>query len=235
MGHASLAAVEGVPILLITDNTLLGTLLSAQIRGSGELLVQVISPSAMEERGVDRVERGTALLFDSSAFTRLCRSLADVAKTVPVIVIAEQVNLALVRRVLEIGGRGIIPTDFDPESFRMALLLSLRGETFFPSSAWLPTLRMSADCDPSAVELKDDRPAITWREREILNQLFQGISNKLIAYNLGITEATVKMHMSNLSRKLEAQNRTQLLVNAMKCGFVPPLMITATARAGEWA
>jgi DNA-binding NarL/FixJ family response regulator len=84
---------------------------------------------------------------------------------------------------------------------------------------------MSADCDPIGAPSADDRPLITWREREILNQLFQGISNKLIAYNLGITEATVKMHMSNLSRKLDAQNRTQLLVNAMKRGFVPPLVV----------
>jgi DNA-binding NarL/FixJ family response regulator len=225
MDHPNLPAAEDIKILLVTENTLLGTLLSSQFREAGGLSVQITAPGAIEERGLEKIDRGTALLLDSHSFNRLYRRLSDVATQNAVIVIAEQISLVLVRKVLEIGGRGIIPTDFDPDLFRMALFMALRGETFFPSSAWLPTLRMSADCDPIGAFDSEDRPPITWREREILNQLFQGISNKLIAYNLGITEATVKMHMSNLSRKLDAQNRTQLLVNAMKRGFVAPLMV----------
>ena len=225
MDHPNLPATDDLRILLVTENTLLATLLCGQFRDAGGLSVSILAPAAIEERGLEKIDRGTALLLDSNAFNRLYRQLSDVAAHNAVIVIAEQISLILVRKVLEIGGRGIIPTDFDPELFRMALLMALRGETFFPSSAWLPTLRMSTDCDPIGTPESEDRPAITWREREILNQLFQGISNKLIAYNLGITEATVKMHMSNLSRKLDAQNRTQLLVNAMKRGFVAPLMV----------
>ncbi|MCE2739378.1 MAG: response regulator transcription factor [Cereibacter sp.] len=225
MDPPNLPATEDLKILLVTDNTLLGALLSGQFREDGGLSIQITAPGLIEERGLEKIERGTALLLDSNAFNRLYRRLSDVAAHNAVIVIAEQISLVLVRKVLEIGGRGIIPTDFDADLFRMALFMALRGETFFPSSAWLPTLRMSADCDPIGAPSDEDRPLITWREREILNQLFQGISNKLIAYNLGITEATVKMHMSNLSRKLEAQNRTQLLVNAMKRGFVPPLVV----------
>lgn len=225
MDHHNAPMTECFRLLLITDNTLLGSLLSTQFREAGGLSVQVVVPATLEDRAYEKIERGTALLLDTHSFNRLHRGLADLASHTPVIVIAEQVSLALVRKVLEIGGRGIIPTDFDPELFRLALFLTLRGETFFPSSAWLPTLRMSTDCDPISSTPIEDRPSITWREREILNQLFQGISNKLIAYNLGITEATVKMHMSNLSRKLDAQNRTQLLVNAMKFGFVAPLMV----------
>jgi two-component system, NarL family, nitrate/nitrite response regulator NarL len=225
MDHPTTPAGEDLRILLVTDNTLLGTLLSAQFKETGGLNVQVAGPTLIDERGLEKVERGTALLMDYNAFNLLYKSLANVSGSNAVIVLADHVSLTLVRKVLEIGGRGIIPTGFDPDLFRMALQLALRGETFFPSAAWLPTLRMSTDCDPVRPAADEDRPPITWREREILNQLFQGISNKLIAYNLGITEATVKMHMSNLSRKLEAQNRTQLLVNAMKKGFVAPLMV----------
>lgn len=224
MDQPNLPAAEDLKIVLVTDNRLLGALLSGQFRDDSGLSIQITAPGLMEERGLEKIERGTALLLDPSAFNRLYRSLSDIAARNAVIVIAEQITLVLVRRVLEIGGRGIIPTDFDADLFRMALFMALRGETFFPSSAWLPTLRICADCDPISAPGTGDRPLITWREREILNQLFQGIGNKLIAYNLGITEATVKMHMSNLSRKLEAQNRTQLLVNAMKRGFVPPLV-----------
>jgi DNA-binding NarL/FixJ family response regulator len=225
MDHPSLPAMDDLRILLVTENTLLASLLCSQFREAGGPSVSIVAPGAIEERGLEKLDRGTALLLDTNAFNRLYRLLSDVASQNAVVVIAEQISLILVRKVLEIGGRGIIPTDFDPDLFRMALFMALRGETFFPSSAWLPTLRMSTDCDLIGTPESEDRPPITWREREILNQLFQGISNKLIAYNLGITEATVKMHMSNLSRKLDAQNRTQLLVNAMKRGFVAPLMI----------
>jgi DNA-binding NarL/FixJ family response regulator len=225
MDHPSLPAMDDLRILLVTENTLLASLLCSQFREAGGPSVSIVAPGAIEERGLEKLDRGTALLLDTNAFNRLYRLLSDVTSQNAVVVIAEQISLILVRKVLEIGGRGIIPTDFDPDLFRMALFMALRGETFFPSSAWLPTLRMSTDCDLIGTPESEDRPPITWREREILNQLFQGISNKLIAYNLGITEATVKMHMSNLSRKLDAQNRTQLLVNAMKRGFVAPLMI----------
>jgi|688.fasta_scaffold250493_2 DNA-binding NarL/FixJ family response regulator len=225
MDHPSLPAMDDLRILLVTENTLLASLLCSQFREAGGPSVSIVAPGAIEERGLEKLDRGTALLLDTNAFNRLYRLLSDVTLQNAVVVIAEQISLILVRKVLEIGGRGIIPTDFDPDLFRMALFMALRGETFFPSSAWLPTLRMSTDCDLIGTPESEDRPPITWREREILNQLFQGISNKLIAYNLGITEATVKMHMSNLSRKLDAQNRTQLLVNAMKRGFVAPLMI----------
>jgi DNA-binding NarL/FixJ family response regulator len=225
MDHPSLPAMDDLRILLVTENTLLASLLCSQFREAGGPSVSIVAPGAIEERGLEKLDRGTALLLDTNAFNRLYRLLSDVTSHNAVVVIAEQISLILVRKVLEIGGRGIIPTDFDPDLFRMALFMALRGETFFPSSAWLPTLRMSTDCDLIGTPESEDRPPITWREREILNQLFQGISNKLIAYNLGITEATVKMHMSNLSRKLDAKNRTQLLVNAMRRGFVAPLMV----------
>lgn len=221
MDHPNHAPTEDIRLLLVTDNTLLGTLLATQFGGSGGLAMQIASPSALEERGVERVDRGMALLLDSPAFNRLFRYLSVAATQMPVIVIAEQVSLGLVRKVLQIGGRGIIPTDFAPDLFKMALSLALRGETFLPSATWLPALRMTTDFNSGGAADTCDRPAITWREREILAQLFQGIGNKVIACNLGITEATVKMHLSNLSRKLESQNRTQLLVNAIKFGFVP--------------
>jgi DNA-binding NarL/FixJ family response regulator len=217
---------EDFRLILVTDNTLLGSLLSSQLREIGGLSVQVASPAALEERGIERIEKGTALLLDSSAFNRLFAILAASTAPMSIIVIADQISLLLVRKVLEIGGKGIIPTDFAPDLFRLALMIALRGETFFPSAAWLPMLRMSTEFDPGTAVTAANRPAITWREREILNQLFLGISNKMIAYNLGITEATVKMHMSNLSRKLDAQNRTQILVNAMKFGFVSFLAVS---------
>ena len=57
------------------------------------------------------------------------------------------------------------------------------------------------------------------REREILQLLVTGASNKLIATRLGITEATVKVHLKTLLRKIDVNNRTQAAIWAMNNGF----------------
>jgi two-component system, NarL family, nitrate/nitrite response regulator NarL len=57
------------------------------------------------------------------------------------------------------------------------------------------------------------------REQEILQSLVTGASNKLIAIKLGITEATVKVHLKTLLRKIDVNNRTQAAIWAMNNGF----------------
>ena len=59
------------------------------------------------------------------------------------------------------------------------------------------------------------------REREILQHLVMGASNKLIANRLGITEATVKVHLKTLLRKIDVNNRTQAAIWAMNNGIIP--------------
>jgi hypothetical protein len=71
MGHPNLPATEDLRILLVTENTLLATLLCSQFRDAGGLSVNILAPGAIEERGLEKIDRGTALLLDSNAFNRL--------------------------------------------------------------------------------------------------------------------------------------------------------------------
>lgn len=66
----------------------------------------------------------------------------------------------------------------------------------------------------------DTSVVITDREKEILEHMIDGYSNKVIAHRLGIKERTVKAHMQNMMRKLEANNRTHVLVKAVRLGVV---------------
>ena len=59
---------------------------------------------------------------------------------------------------------------------------------------------------------------ITKRELELLEKVQRGLQNKLIAYELGISESTVKVHMRNLMRKLKTTNRTQVAFLANQLG-----------------
>jgi len=68
-------------------------------------------------------------------------------------------------------------------------------------------------------EAKPEEPVPSRRESEILRCLVEGCSNKVIARNLGIAEATVKVHLKGLLRKIRAANRTQAAVWALDNGI----------------
>jgi DNA-binding NarL/FixJ family response regulator len=72
------------------------------------------------------------------------------------------------------------------------------------------------------LQAQDAGPGITPRQREVLIQLQRGKSNKIIAYELGMSESTAKVHIRNLMKKMGARNRTQVAFNAMK--LYPDLM-----------
>jgi DNA-binding NarL/FixJ family response regulator len=62
--------------------------------------------------------------------------------------------------------------------------------------------------------------ALSIRELNVLNQVARGLSNKQIARKLGISDKTVRNHLSRIFRKLEAGNRTQAVMNAMRVGLL---------------
>lgn len=67
------------------------------------------------------------------------------------------------------------------------------------------------------------RADLSRREREVAGFLARGQSNKEIARHLGVSEITVKVHVSNLLRKLQARNRTEAATHLLATGMVPPL------------
>ena len=121
---------------------------------------------------------------------------------------------------LRVGAGGYLLSNISKEVFTHSLRLIVLGETVFPSqlaTAWASgQLRQNASSfDPSkALE------ALTPRETEILGCLTEGAPNKLIARQLGITEATVKIYVKSLIRKIGVQNRTQAALWAIQAGYV---------------
>ena len=94
-----------------------------------------------------------------------------------------------------------------------SLQLILLGEKVFPTTLASMLLDMTAAGPQHSVR------GLSPREREILQLLVTGASNKLIATRLGITEATVKVHLKTLLRKIDVNNRTQAAIWAMNNGF----------------
>ncbi|HYE48950.1 MAG TPA: response regulator transcription factor [Azospirillaceae bacterium] len=116
--------------------------------------------------------------------------------------------------VVEEGGHGCLSKDRSPEALGEAMRLVAMGEKVFPSD--LLALLEGAGRSAAAVR----RPnGLSGREMQILRALLLGESNKAIGNALGISEATVKVHLKSLMRKLNVANRTQAAIWAMNQGI----------------
>jgi two-component system nitrate/nitrite response regulator NarL len=108
---------------------------------------------------------------------------------------------------------GILTHDLSAGAFVRSLRLICSGERVFPREL---TLRSRAGTPSHATSPpRSDVERLSPREREILSHLTEGHSNKGIARILGITEATVKVHLKSLLRKIRVDNRTQAAIWAL--------------------
>ncbi len=127
--------------------------------------------------------------------------------TVPVVVVSASEDGATVRRALSFGASGFIPKSATLDAMVQALTAVLAGDT------WAPEV----DYDGEA-GMEDRIASLTPSQLKILVGLQQGRLNKQIAYDLGVTEATIKAHLTGVFRKLGVQNRTQAVIAAQALG-----------------
>jgi DNA-binding NarL/FixJ family response regulator len=156
---------------------------------------------------------------------------------VPIVVIADCEEPTFVRNVISFGAQGYIPTSVDFIVFKEALEFIRAGGIFAPAGAlvgcehqWssgregchLGTSGLFAQ-DESRHTMTERCPRmtavnLTRREQDVIDQLREGKSNKMIARELGISEGTVKLHLQRIMRKLHVNNRTQV---ALLAGEIP--------------
>jgi DNA-binding NarL/FixJ family response regulator len=138
----------------------------------------------------------------------------------PVVMVSAREEPAVVRRALDHGAMGFIPKSSDAELLGAALLRVLDGDRFVP------------DIAGSAPQTPQDEQEVAARVRELTPQQFRvlqmlgsGKLNKQIGYELGVSEATVKAHMSAILRKLGASNRTQAVLMAGRLAVDPEQVV----------
>ncbi|MFN2169612.1 MAG: response regulator [Anaerolineae bacterium] len=122
---------------------------------------------------------------------------------------------------LKAGGRGYILKESDPETMLRAIRAVAHGESLLSPTVAQKVLQQFAalpgELPPGAGSLCDD---LTDRETEVLTLVGDGLANKEIARQLGISEKTVKNHISNIFSKLHVCDRTQAVLYAIRQGLV---------------
>jgi len=142
------------------------------------------------------------------------RALREVFPTARIVVLADGLSVDVLRAAMGGGADGFLIKTVSLEALIQSLQLVMLGEKVFPTN--LASMLLDLSSAPSPL---NSIRGMTPRENEILQALVTGASNKVIAYKLGITEATVKVHLKTLLRKIGVNNRTQAAIWAMNNGF----------------
>jgi DNA-binding NarL/FixJ family response regulator len=137
------------------------------------------------------------------------RRLRSAHPSLPVIACSAAEDGALVKALLQLGVSGFIPKSDTTRVMLQAVQLVLAGGTYVPP-------RLMADPVPAPGAATGKLAALSPRQRDVLRLLAEGRPNKLIARELDISEATVKVHLLAVYRALGARNRTEAVVIAQR-------------------
>jgi DNA-binding NarL/FixJ family response regulator len=138
----------------------------------------------------------------------------------PVIVVSANEDRAVMRHCLEFGAAAYVPKSLDVETMRKAIRAVLDGGQWAP-----PDLDIAASSNKEATALVRRLSSLTPQQVRVLMMLSQGLLNKQIAYELSVSEATVKAHVSAILQKLGVESRTQAVILAAKIERVQELAL----------
>ncbi|HCL1395372.1 TPA: response regulator transcription factor [Salmonella enterica] len=142
------------------------------------------------------------VMLDSGLDAEFCREVlqrtAQQFPEVKIIITAMDGSQKWLHEVMQFNVQAVVPRDSDAETFVLALNAVARGMMFLPGD-WLNSRELESR----------DIKALSARQREILQMLAAGESNKQIGRALNISTGTVKAHLESLYRRLDVKNRTQ--------------------------
>jgi len=214
---------QGNRILVIDDHPLFR-------KGVGQLIAMVphlelVGEASSGEQGVAKAREldPDLILLDlhmaGMSGIETLKAIRDSGLDCRVVILTVSDNADDLVAAIRTGADGYLLKDMEPEDLLAAIDETLNGRTVI--SDRLNGLLARAIREEAAAKQRD-AAALTDREREILQGLAHGLSNKLIARSLEITEATVKVHVKNLLKKLGFRSRLEAAVWAVGRGMKQP-------------
>ncbi len=175
-----------------------------------------LDPDALPEPDIALVDcaHGSGPVLD------LLERLRAVYPDMPTVILSDYVSMATLAACLSAGAAGYLTTDISRDALLRSLQLAALGEKVFPTD--LAGLLVDGSRGRRRPLVRSERVCgLSGREIETLQCLIQGDSNKVIAKRLNITEATIKVHVKSVMRKIKASNRTQAAIWAVGQGYLP--------------
>lgn len=132
---------------------------------------------------------------------------------IPVVIVSATDDPVVIRRAIEFGASGFIPKTLDADRIGEAIQAVLAGDLWTP-----PDIELGPSDDQETADLMRRLGTLTPQQVRVLMMLSEGLLNKQIAYELGVSEATVKAHVSAILQKLGVESRTQAVIASSRIG-----------------
>lgn len=130
---------------------------------------------------------------------------------IPVVIVSANEDPGVIRRSMEFGASGFLPKTLGVDAIRLAIRKVLDGGVWTP-----PDVDLGGGTDVETRDLVGRLSTLTPQQVRVLMMLSEGLLNKQIAYELKVSEATVKAHVSAILQKLGVESRTQAVIAASK-------------------
>lgn len=131
--------------------------------------------------------------------------------SLPIVIVSGSDDDDTVRRTLALGASGFISKSAGIDELRQGIRTVLAGEVYTPSG-----YEGGEETDPDVADMLERLQTLTPQQSRVLRMLCEGLLNKQIAYELGVSEATVKAHVSAILLKLNVDSRTQAVIQLGK-------------------
>ena len=131
---------------------------------------------------------------------------------IPVVIVSASEDAATIRKAIEFGASGYVPKSLSVEQIREAVRKVLEG------AVWTPPEIDIGQTEKGAGQAIARLSTLTPQQVRVLMMLGEGLLNKQIAYRLGVSEATIKAHVSAILQKLGVDSRTQAVIAINKIG-----------------
>ncbi|MGH8419633.1 MAG: response regulator transcription factor ErdR [Pseudomonas sp.] len=136
---------------------------------------------------------------------------------VPVVMVSAQEEAAVVVKSREFGASGFIPKSSSLETIQRAVRTVLDGDVWWPAQ-----VNESVSVSPEAKAASEGLASLTPQQFRVLTMVCEGLLNKQIAYELGVSEATIKAHVTAIFRKLNVRTRTQAALLLQQLESISP-------------
>jgi DNA-binding NarL/FixJ family response regulator len=209
-------------ILIADDHPLFRSALQQALTlslGDQVRLVEAASIAELEARLLERSDWDLVLLDlnmpGAYGFSGLVL-LRGQYPQIPVVMVSAQEEAAVVARAREFGATGFIPKSSPLEVIQQAVRQVLDGDAWWP-----PQAQETADVSAEAKAASAGLASLTPQQFRVLTMVCDGLLNKQIAYELGVSEATIKAHVTAIFRKLDVRTRTQAAMLLQQLESIP--------------
>lgn len=229
--HQGLVKTEARPgsIIIIEKRALIRDCLRRCFESASEQ--KVIAARSIEEcLQISTTTVTSLIIFSVANQLKSPETLRDIERLVrhenarPLIVLSDGDDLEQIVSVLNTGARGYIPTDLALEVAVEAVRLVCAGGVFIPASSLVGARQPVGETPRPAP--RGATGIFTARQAAVVDAVRRGKANKVIAFELKMRESTVKVHVRNIMKKLNAKNRTEVAFMAnelLKSADLPPM------------